>query len=207
MRVVGPNTQIVIDGFPRSANTFAVIAFRMAQRHEVEVAHHVHLPAQILAGIKANLPTILLIREPEEVVTSLVLRFPHISLAKALRRYVRFHRLLAPHRGAIVVADFPDVVSDYGSVIRRANERFGTRFAEFQHTPETVAECLTLIGDWDRGRFGAGEDFDRRAARPSSARESMKTELRPLYQSDRLAGVREEAEHLHEFFTSDRSPT
>jgi hypothetical protein len=206
MRVVGPNTQIVIDGFPRSANTFAVIAFGMAQPHPVEVAHHVHLPAQILAAVKASVPTILLIREPEAVVASLVLRFPHISLAKALKRYVRFYKLLAPHRGAMVVADFPDVVSDYGSVIRRVNERFETRFAEFRHTPESVAECLDLIGDWDRGRFGAGEAFDRRAARPSSARESMKTELRPFYRSDRLAGVRGEAEHLYGFFTRDVAP-
>lgn len=205
MRVVSPTTQIVIDGFPRSANTFAVIAFSMAQPHEVEVAHHVHLPAQILAAVRGNLPTILLIREPEEVVTSLVLRFPHISVPKALKRYVRFHRLLTPHRGAIVVADFPDVVSDYGSVIRRVNERFETRFAEFHHTPESVAECLTLIGEWDRGRFGAGEAFDRRAARPSSTRESMKAQLRPLYQSDRLAALRREAEHLHELFTRDWS--
>jgi hypothetical protein len=207
MRVVGQNTRIVIDGFPRSANTFAVIAFRMAQPQAVEIAHHVHLPAQILAGVKASLPTMLLIREPEEVVTSLVLRFPHISVAKALRRYVRFYQLLTPHRGAIVVADFRDVVSDYGSVIRRVNQRFDTRFVEFRHTPDSVAECLTLIEDWDRGRFGSGEVFDRRAARPSPARESMKSELRPLYRSDGLAGVRREAEQLHELFTSDRTPT
>lgn len=179
----------------------------MAQPHEVEVAHHVHLPAQILAAVKAHLPTILLIREPEGVVTSVVLRFPHISVAKALNRYVRFHRLLAPHRDAIVVGDFPDVVSDYGSVIRRVNERFETGFAEFHHTPENVTECLTLIGEGDRGRFGSSDAFDRRAALPSSARESMKAELRPVYQSDRLAAVRKEAEHLHRLFTSDRAPT
>jgi hypothetical protein len=207
MRVVGQNTQIVIDGFPRSANTFAVIAFGMAQSDEVEVAHHVHLPAQILAAVKARLPTMLLIREPEEVVTSLVLRFPHISLAKALKRYVRFYRPLTPYRGAMVVADFRDVASDYGSVIRRVNEAFGTRFAEFRHTPEGVAECLTLIEDWDRGRFGSGEDFDRRTARPSPARASMKLELLPLYRSDRLTAVREEAERLYQLFTSDRAPT
>jgi hypothetical protein len=140
MRVVGQGTQIVIDGFPRSANTFAVIAFRMAQQDPVEVAHHVHLPAQILAAVKATLPTILLIREPEEVVTSLVLRFPHISVAKAVKRYVRFYGQLAPHRDAVVVADFSQVVRDYGSVVRRVNERFRTRFGEFRHTPENVDE-------------------------------------------------------------------
>jgi hypothetical protein len=202
MQVVGKSTQLVIDGFPRSANTFAVLAFRMAQPEPVEVAHHVHLPAQILAAVKARLPTMLLIRNPEDVVISLVLRFPHLSLAKGLRRYNRFHRSLMRHRNAVVVADFDEVTGDYGSVIRRVNERFATTFAEFGHTPENVAQCLALIEEWDRGRFGMGEAFERRAARPSSARVAMKMELQPAYRAARLAALREEAEHLYTLFTS-----
>ena len=31
---------LVIEGFPRSANTFAVVAFRQAQERYVPIAHH-----------------------------------------------------------------------------------------------------------------------------------------------------------------------
>jgi hypothetical protein len=173
----------------------------MAQPLSVDVAHHVHLPAQILAAVMRALPIILLIRKPDEVVTSLVLRFPHLSVAKGLKRYVRFYRALLPHRRSLVVADFDHVVTDYGSVIRHVNERFGTRYAEFRHTPENVERCLALIEDWDRGRFGRGEEFERCVARPSQARETLKSQIRTGLLDERLAGVRQRAQSLYEHFT------
>ena len=35
---VGPSTEVVIEGFPRSGTSFAVAAFRIAQRRPVEIA-------------------------------------------------------------------------------------------------------------------------------------------------------------------------
>src|SRR5215210_2906944 len=46
--LVARRTQIVIEGFPRSGNTFAVVAFEQAQRESVRVAHHLHMPAQVI---------------------------------------------------------------------------------------------------------------------------------------------------------------
>ena len=34
--LVDENTQLVVEGFPRSGNTFAVFAFRYAQQNDVE---------------------------------------------------------------------------------------------------------------------------------------------------------------------------
>ena len=45
------NTQLVIEGFPRSANTFAVITFWHLQPKKVIVAHHQHVPAQIIRAV------------------------------------------------------------------------------------------------------------------------------------------------------------
>lgn len=40
--VVARDTEIVIEGYPRSANTFAVAAFLLAQGRPVKIAHHLH---------------------------------------------------------------------------------------------------------------------------------------------------------------------
>ena len=42
-RVVQPTTQLVIEGFPRSANTFAVWAFRQAQPEESPFTKRSHI--------------------------------------------------------------------------------------------------------------------------------------------------------------------
>src|SRR5262245_45373054 len=46
-KVIDADTELVIDGYMRSANTFAVYAFQMAQRRPVRLAHHLHAPAQV----------------------------------------------------------------------------------------------------------------------------------------------------------------
>ncbi|HYT30505.1 MAG TPA: hypothetical protein VEN82_06985, partial [Actinomycetota bacterium] len=38
--LVRPETDVLIEGYPRSANSFSVAAFGLAQPREVEIAHH-----------------------------------------------------------------------------------------------------------------------------------------------------------------------
>ena len=51
-----PAVAIVIDGFPRSANTFSSRAFVFANP-DVVVSHHMHAPANILLAVRHRIPT------------------------------------------------------------------------------------------------------------------------------------------------------
>jgi pimeloyl-ACP methyl ester carboxylesterase len=57
---ISPETDVVIEGFPRTGNTFAVTAFVMAQPGFVSVAHHVHVPAQVISAERLGVPALLL---------------------------------------------------------------------------------------------------------------------------------------------------
>ena len=61
-----PGVDIVIEGFPRSANSVAVHAFRVAQDRPVRIAHHLHAPAQVIAAVPAPEDENRLIRETED---------------------------------------------------------------------------------------------------------------------------------------------
>lgn len=52
---VASDTQL-IEGFPRSGNTFAVAAFDLAQARPVEVAHHGHASAQVIEAVRRTSP-------------------------------------------------------------------------------------------------------------------------------------------------------
>jgi hypothetical protein len=196
---VADETEIVIEGFPRSGNTFAVAAFHLAQEpRDVKIAHHAHVPAQLLAAVRAGLPALALIRRPEDCVLSLSVRVPDLAPGAALRGWVRFYEPLAPVRDALVVAAFVEVVADLAPVIRRVNERFGTRFREFEHTPENVARVMALIERGDLNTFGSADAADRAGGRPSEARARLKDELRGAYHDRRLASLRGRADRLYE---------
>src|SRR5215204_2605761 len=91
-RAVTPDKQVVIEGFPRSGNSFARRAFIMAQDETFDVtriAHHLHVPAQVIRAAQWQIPTLVLIRRPRDAVHSVVIRDP-MSIAQGLRSCVSF---------------------------------------------------------------------------------------------------------------------
>lgn len=178
-QAVSRETELVIDGYTRSAVTFAVFAFQMAQDRPVRVAHHLHAPAQLIAAARRGVPALAIIREPEEAILSAMVRESYVTPKAALVSYSRFYEKLLSYRRSLVTAGFDHVTSDLGAVIRRVNLRFGTRFQEFEHTPENVRACFKLVEvrtrrpAWDQvlGAFESGligaEELRRTLARHS----------------------------------------
>ena len=222
--VVGDRTSAVIDGYTRSASTFAVYAFQMAQREPVPLAHHLHASAQLKEAARKGLPTIMVIREPKGAVLSQVVREPDVDLLDALYAYRRFHASLLPYRESFVVADFNEVTRDFGAVATRLNERFGTAYGVFGNGPEQVAECHRLIEQrptlapvllwFESGEVGIDEARAHLAlAReqavpgeptwvPSPSREAAKTALEGRWSDPRLARAKAAADELYSAFVS-----
>ncbi|MDQ1632752.1 MAG: hypothetical protein QOC80_2724 [Frankiaceae bacterium] len=144
-QVIRPGTRVVIDGYTRCATTFAVYAFQLSQPAPVPMAHHLHAPAQLITAARQGIPAIALIREPRGAVLSQLVREPHVDLRDALSAYARFYRRLLPYRSRLVVGEFRTVTRDFGAVIERVNERFGTDFMPFVPTAANVAAVNDLV--------------------------------------------------------------
>jgi hypothetical protein len=202
----GPGTEIVIEGFPRTGTTFAVVAFERAQPRPVRVAYDVHAPAQLIAAAKSNIPALVMIREPEDTVLSFVIRHQHISIQQALRGYIRFYGPLMKHLDSLIIGLFQEITTDFGAVIERVNARFGTAFTPFEHTEENVRACFAEI-DADFAMRVSGLALDRSVARPSEMRARIKEDLRDRYHASSLQNRRRQADRIYEAFVSDRAPS
>jgi hypothetical protein len=200
-KVFDEGTDVVIEGFPRSANQFAIAAFRRAQDRELRIANRVHAPGHVIAAVEAGLPVLVLIREPEEAVLGWVLYKGDISVAQALRAYRRFYGPLLRHRDRFVVATFDQVTTDFGAVIRRLNQRFGTSFAEFEHTEENVRKIFAAMEGYVTDHWPS-DRVERIIGRPSNERERMKEDLRLVYWAPRSRRARLKAEALWWTFSS-----
>lgn len=174
-QAVSPDTQLVIEGFPRSANTFAVLAFRQAQRGKVRIAHNLHVPAQVIRASRWRIPALVLIRDPEDAVLSLAVRDP-ISVDQALKHYISFYETVAEYRNDFVLGPFEEVTSGYGAVIGRLNARFGTAYIPFQNDERSVGEVFDRMEKGYRKRNDKSS-VEARISRPSQARERMKHEV------------------------------
>lgn len=168
-RVLGPGTDIVIEGFPRSANTFAVSAFELAQERPVTVAHHLHAAAHVVRAVEVGVPVILLVRRPEDAIVSVLLRKPALEPGPVAAAYLRFYEGVQPVLDGCVVAEFDQVIGDFGHVIDRVNRRYGTAFTPFEHTDDNVSRAFGRIESENRSR-AAGALVESAVARPSGER-------------------------------------
>jgi hypothetical protein len=219
-RVLGADTAVVIDGYTRSASTFAVYAFQVAQPNPVPMAHHLHAPAQLKEAARRGLPTLMVSREPRGAVLSQLVREPGVDLLDALYAYRRFHRSLMGCREAFVVADFREVTQDFGSVVRRMNERYGTSFGIFGGTPDELELVTHLIEQrptlspvllgFESGEVSLSKVRAHLAGLaaaagdptwvPSPERERAKNALEGLWTSPTVAAARARAEEAYEAF-------
>jgi hypothetical protein len=173
LSVVAANTDFVIESYPRSANTFAWVAFQMAQSRIVKVAHHVHGPAQVIRASRFGIPCMVIIRDPLQAVASLLVRYPYLIPSISFRHYYLFHHTLESYLADIYIATFEEVVSDFGEVTRQLNKRFGTRFGVFEHNQENIKRCYDRIDELDKLDRGLSSTDPRSVARPTEDQEKF----------------------------------
>ena len=194
--LVDRSTDLVVEGFPRSGNTFAVFAFREAQGRGVRIAHHMHAPAQIMRAAEFGIPALVLLRDPVDAALSLMLRDPRYSADGALRYYASFYEAVAAYRDHFVLGTFEEVTRDYGSVIERVNGRFGTSFGVFEHDERNVQKVFASIEESHRARRGSVL-VEEQIARPSASKANLKAALKREVESLDLGPLVERARAAH----------
>jgi len=191
---VNRETQVVIEGFPRCGNTFAVVAFQKAQDRQVKIAHHLHVAAQVFRAARLNIPTLVLIREPLDAISSLIVRHPEREIDRSLIEYNMFYRSILPLREKYAVSDFKETVSDLGLATARLNELFGTTFKNFEHTSENLDAVFNSIENLNK-QFENGNVLQ--LARPAKEKEIPKEEVKDMLMSRRYKSLLERASEVY----------
>lgn len=127
LNVVREGTDLTVEGFPRSGNTFAVAKLH-AKNPELVIAHHLHSASQVRRSVKFGLPTLILFREPIDSLASWLQREPDLDLQSAAKLYLNFYAEVLSERQSVVLSDFTQTVGSFEDRVGILNARFGTRF-------------------------------------------------------------------------------
>lgn len=199
-KVVERGDDALIDGYPRSANTFAWEAFLTSQDRPMKVGNHFHTPAQFMLARKYGIPAMLVLREPLAAASSLVVFDEALyNPAGTLRYYLDFHRPLLRIADSFVVAPFEEVTSDFGKSIDRLNARFGTRFRSFDHTKEAAQAIFDAMETRLKKRESErGTDLKLRRNYPHELKDQRRKEVAAAFDAPALAGLRAEAKQVYD---------
>jgi hypothetical protein len=197
-RRITPETELVIEGFPRSGNTFAHFAVLHAEPGAV-ITSRVHAPAQVKAALQQGVPTLLTIREPVESIASAAVASAHVPISTLLFEYVHFYEELYPLLDRLVVATFDEIVGDFDQVVDALNERFQVGFKPFGHTPEHVDAVFESIARHHREHWG---DDESRLPLPVDSQRQLKARVRDEVLRPEFASLLQEAQTVYDTVAS-----
>ena len=201
-RCIAADTDLVIEGYPRSANSTTRTGFIDRQPGLVKLAHHLHQPAQLLRAVQWGIPAVMLIRSPQPAALSVIALRLESERRKGvkgvyvpdflmvLRRWLTFYRATLPVTDNLVIAPFEEVTANISTMIHAVNTRFGTAFSA--GPPLRALEKLGYHTQATQGYH----------ALPTALRDEIKSRLkddfaRQLEDSPRLCAMLEEANALH----------
>ncbi len=134
--VIDDDTDIVIEAAPSSGNSFAVQAFKIAQNRDVKIAHHQHLPFQVIKACQKSIPCLVIIRNPLDVLVSYLSRF-YLNPGSleailwgnlVLNYWIYFYNTILPYENEFFLCTFENIVKNYGEVINKLNKFYGSNF-------------------------------------------------------------------------------
>ncbi len=197
-RAVRRSTKVCIEGYPRSANSYALLAFRR-WNPGLRVANHLHTPLQITRAVKLGIPCAVLIRPPVDAVASvLVMERERISDTAAYRAYIHFYSRSLRVRDRVVVAPFEDVTRDPAAMVDRINALYGTAFAAEPLSEKVDAELRAELEARPAARGLPPTSYPA----PSPEKDRRNAEIKHRVAAHPL---REAAERLHSAWVGDRS--
>lgn len=138
---LGKDTELVIEGYPRSGNTTTVYGFLERQERPVRVAHHKHHAAQLISAVRLGIPAVALVRNPRDAIIShrafaeeerlrcgRSLRTASLTFSDLAASWAAFYRAILPISDRILVVPFEAAIADLEGVIEEMNARFHTSF-------------------------------------------------------------------------------
>lgn len=149
-QLLDETTDIVSDGYPRSANTYFEAALIVSQDERIKVSSHSHASAQILMSLRKKIPTIVLFRDPKDAVASLLeLTSGDLPVEEYIKDYYTFYEDLDGKFDEALLVEFPEAIGEISVVIERINRRYGLGFVvpdNLETFPDRVRAKMDELG-------------------------------------------------------------
>lgn len=184
--VCGPETDVVIEGYPRSSNSFTVWMLEVLQGDEphLNVAHHTHTTENLRLGIYFGKPIVVLVRPAEDAILSFMI-YGDRSVEYATERYKAFYSGVLRLPEPPMAVQFETVVNDVNQVVGRINRVItarGSKPVPLSQDPAADIARVKAIARAQAVDIHVGK-IDQRVSVPNALREEIKATRRAEVQA------------------------
>ena len=176
------DTDLCIEGFPRSANTFCVDFLMYLCRSgdiELSIAHHTHSPANVHLATLLQKPCMVLIRDPVSAITSFTI-YSGVKVPFAAERYLNFYREVEKISERCLFVDFNLIVHNINAVITQLNVHYDLQIPLSANVEHDSRHIGSIAKERARKRHSQNPDrYIKSVGTPNQERELMKDKIRP----------------------------
>jgi len=163
------DTDMCLEGYPGSANSFLFNVLSYL-KPSLKIAHHTHSIANIRLSLKYNTPTLIIIRRPQDAITSRILRFES-NFELSILEYLWFYQFVLQYNKRFLIVTFEEVTNNTSNVLSKIENLISSRIkvedlkSAKEHTFSSIRELSKK-----RGKPNS-------AGLPSKKRKTQKKEL------------------------------
>jgi len=175
--VCGPQTDIVIEGYPRSSNSFAIWMLHVleGESFRLNIGHHTHDVDNLRLAEHFNVPSAVLIRAPEDAILSFMI-YSDASVEAATTRYETFYEGTLALARMPMVLPFEMVTRDFNQVVDRINRLTGEDIPRSTDLEAHTARAYEMARE--RADDIHADKLVEQIAIPSAERETIKAAKR-----------------------------
>ncbi|QHS23473.1 sulfotransferase domain-containing protein [Virgibacillus sp. MSP4-1] len=164
--IVNKRTDICIEAYPSSANTF--LQYLVKENYNgLNIAHHSHSIPNLKKAIRKKVPMIVIIRKPKDAISSRITRFS-TNTRYAILEYKYFYEFVYKHKEDILVLNFEDVIKQPLKVLKDIRD-----YVNFDMNLNSVDNINVVIENVQK-RIIEDEKDTEKLALPSDLREEKK---------------------------------
>lgn len=162
-------TDITIEGFGRSGNTFLVKILENLDSN-LKIAHHTHSYASVKKSVNLNIPTFILIRKPEQAISSAIIKNSKYIVSDFVENskyltysYYEFYKNINLLKGKIEIIKFEDLIVNtqkYMNLILNKVEKSYTEIEINNAINKTLLDLKNDNRDITKRQLG-GEERDK----------------------------------------------
>lgn len=189
-KLATPDKKLVVEGFPRSGNTFLSDFILVTQPKGFAFAHHTHLAENVLMGVDNGVPAIVLVRNPVDAISSFVV-YSDKSISFAAKKWLTFYQKMTPFTDTLLLVSFDTITQNPMSILEAANQKFSLTL----DLPKSLSSATKMVEQRISNRSQAMANRENEALRKDLVKTScLPTPERNVLKQKIIADVVREVE-------------
>ena len=198
-------TTVVVDSYPRSANSFFEAAFTLSHGGREVVAHHSHAAAQVLSGVHRGLPCIVLVREPEEAIASFFeMHGGNYPISLCTTEYITFYAALIPAIDKLIVVKTSQIEARFHDLMAHLRDEHCISVEPYEINEGNRSELFRSVDETGRKRngFSAERYSEKLSAEKKQARREHLNAITVMIRATKNKARLARARALYENFST-----